>query len=87
MMYRTQVTLDPELQRRGQRKAQELGISFSEYMRRLLERDLTEHQPEASPTLVFDLGQSAGSDIAYDQDAKDTMIGEAVDALKKRLPK
>jgi hypothetical protein len=35
--------MDPEMQRRALARAIELGISFDEYMRRLVERDLDEH--------------------------------------------
>jgi predicted nucleic acid-binding protein len=35
--------MDPEMQRRALARAIELGISFDEYMRRLVQRDLDEH--------------------------------------------
>jgi hypothetical protein len=76
MNVRTQVTLDPETQRRAQAKAAELGISFAEYVRRLVTNDLGEPQPKADISIMFDLGASAErTDIARD---KDKMIGEAV---------
>lgn len=40
MITRTQTTLDPELQRRARRRALECGISFAEYVRRLIVRDI-----------------------------------------------
>jgi hypothetical protein len=73
--------LDRELQRQGRRKAQALGISFSEYMRRLLQRDLAEVAPDTSPSLVFDLGHSGDADIAR---KKDMMVGEAIGKDRKR---
>jgi hypothetical protein len=82
---RTQITLDPEMQRRAQAKAAELGISFAEYVRRLLAQDLS-----ATPTrkahisLLFDLvDEGPETNIARD---KDRMIGEAVwnEHLRKR---
>ena len=77
MNARTQITLDPEMQRRAQRKAAELGISFAEYIRRLVAGDLGEPK-KAKPdiSIMFDLGASGEpTDIARD---KDKMIGEAV---------
>ncbi len=77
MNARTQITMDPELQRRAQAKAAELGISFAEYIRRLVAGDLGEvkiSKPDIST--LFDLGASAQpTDIARD---KDKMIGQAV---------
>lgn len=81
MMHRTQITLDPELQHRARKRAQALGISFSEYLRRLLARDLGEPAPGISPDALFDLGDSGGSDIGRN---KDRMVGEAVAAKQTR---
>lgn len=76
MNARTQITLDPELQRRAHAKAAELGISFAEYVRRLLARDLGEPKPKADISAVFDLiDEGPPTDIARD---KDKMVGEAV---------
>src|ERR1700687_1590689 len=76
MSARTQVTLDPEMQRRAQAKAADLGISFAEYVRRLVANDLGEPKPKADISIIFDLCASGEpTDIARD---KDKMIGEAV---------
>jgi hypothetical protein len=75
MMSRTQLTLDPELQRRARTRAAELGISLAEYFRRLVARDLESPRRKADPSVVFDLGNSGMSDVARD---KDRMIGEAI---------
>jgi hypothetical protein len=76
MNARTQISMDPELQRRAQARAEELGISFAEYVCRLLASDLGEPKPKADISIVFDLGASdEPTDIARD---KDKMIGEAV---------
>jgi hypothetical protein len=76
MNARTQITMDPELQRRAQAKAAELGLSFAEYVRRLVTHDLGEPKRNADISLLFDLGASGEpTDIARD---KDKMIGEAV---------
>ena len=89
MNARTQITMDPEMQRRAQAKAAELGISFAEYVRRLVAQDLGTPKPRLDISAVFDLGSSGEpTDIARD---KDKMIGEAVwqNYLRKmgRLPK
>lgn len=81
MMSRSQITLDPEIQRRARQRASDLGISLAEYVRRLMLRDLGEGLPPADPSRVFDLGRSAGSDIARNKDA---MVAEAVGALHQR---
>ncbi|HET7293352.1 MAG TPA: hypothetical protein VFM88_13075 [Vicinamibacteria bacterium] len=80
-MARTQVSLEPELQRRARRRAAELGVSFAEYVRRAVERDLGRPRPKADPSSVFALGASRGSDIAT---GKDRLIGEAVAARRSR---
>ena len=77
MPSRTQITLDPETQRRARNRAAQLGISFAEYIRRLVARDLQEPHPVADPSVVFDLGTSGGSDVANN---KDQMIADAVRA-------
>lgn len=76
MNARTQITMDPETQRRAHAKAAELGISFAEYVRRLVAQDLGEAKPKADVSIVFDLGASGEpTDIARD---KDKLIGDAV---------
>lgn len=74
MMARTQITLEPEVQRRARQRAGDLGVSLAEYVRRLVARDLGNAPAQADPALVFDLGKSRRSDIAKDKDA---MIAEA----------
>lgn len=63
-MSRTQIRLDPELQRRVRQRASDMGVSLAEYVRRLVERDLGRSQPGVNPSAVFDLGASGNSDIA-----------------------
>jgi hypothetical protein len=76
MNVRTQITLDPELQRRAQVKAAELGISFAEYMRRLVAQDLGAPKPKVDISIVFDLiDEGPPTDISRD---KDKMIGDAL---------
>ena len=76
MNARMQITMDPDMQRRAQAKAAELGISFAEYIRRLVAGDLGERTPKADISAVFDLvDEGPQTDIARN---KDKMIGEAV---------
>jgi hypothetical protein len=76
MSGRFQITMDPDLQRRARTKAAELGISFAEYVRRLVANDLGEPKPKVDVSILFDLGASGEpTDIARD---KDKMLGEAV---------
>ncbi len=68
--------MDPEMQRRAQAKAAELGISFAEYVRRLVGRDLGEPKPKADISIIFDLiDEGPPTNIARD---KDKFLGEAV---------
>jgi hypothetical protein len=78
MMARTQITLEPEMQRRARQRASDLGVSLAEYVRSLMARDLGNSPAKAAPALVFDLGKSRRSDIAKDKDA---MIAEAFAAI------
>src|SRR5215510_12192670 len=76
MNARMQITMDPEMQRRAQAKAAELGISLAEYIRRLVAGDLGERKPKADISIVFDLvDEGPPTNIARN---KDKMIGEAV---------
>ena len=68
--------MDPEMQRRAHAKAAELGISFAEYVRRVVANDLGEPKPEFDVSTIFDLVKDGPvTNIARD---KDKMIGEAV---------
>lgn len=81
MMARTQITLDPETQRRARQRASDLGCSLAEYIRRLVARDLGSRQAKPDVSSIFNLFNSGGSNIARD---KDKMIGQAFDALNPR---
>jgi hypothetical protein len=80
MMSRTQITLEPEIQRRARKRASDLGVSLAEYFRRIVARDLSGVSANAGPAAVFDLGSSGGSNIAKD---KKTMLAEALSASPK----
>jgi hypothetical protein len=77
MSARAQITLDPDMRRRAHAKAAELGISFAEYVRRLVASDIGEQKPKADISVFFDLVDDDGppTNIARD---KHKMIGEAV---------
>ena len=80
MMARTQITLEPEVQRRARKRANDLGVSLAEYVRRLVARDLGSAPSKIAPTLPFDLGSSGGSNIAKNKDA---MIAEAFGSVRR----
>ena len=50
-------------------------MSLAEYLRNLVEADLRGANRRVDVTAVFDLGESAGSDVAL---RKDDYLGEAV---------
>ena len=60
----------------AKRKAAREGISLSEYIRRLVARDLEPEKPVSDPSVIFGLFDSGGSNIA---DGKQAMISEAID--------
>lgn len=76
MVVRTQVTLQADTHRRAKRRAADLGISFAEYVRQTLDRDLGE-QPKTDISAIFGIGDSGGSNIAR---YKDQYLGEAVES-------
>lgn len=68
MNTRMQITMDLQLQRRAQAKAAELGISFAEYVRRLVAEDIGERRARPDIASVFDLGASdEPTDVARDK--------------------
>jgi hypothetical protein len=75
MVVRTQITLDADAHRRAKRRASDLGISFAEYIRRIVNQDLGEPGPRPDPSEIFGLFDSGGSDIARD---KDRYVDDAV---------
>jgi len=75
MSTRTQISMNPQMQRQAHAKAAQLGISLAEYVRRLVARDLGDGKRRADVSLLFDLGASSEpTDIARDKDA---MLGQA----------
>lgn len=74
MMTRTQLSFEREMLRRARSRAEKLGISLAEYVRRLVAADLEERRPPSDPAAVFDLGSSGGSDVSREKDA---MVADA----------
>lgn len=77
MMSRTQITLDPETQKRARLRASQLGVSFAEYIRQLVSRDLGRREQRIGPSAIFNLGGSGGADVASNKDA---LLAEALQA-------
>ena len=76
VMTRTQLSFDRELLRKARSRADRLGISLAEYVRRLVADDLGERSRSADPSVVFNLGSSPEpTDIANN---KDEMIADAI---------
>ena len=73
-MTRTQLSFEREMLRRARTRANQLGISLAEYVRRLVARDLGERPSQGDPSAVFDLGRSRGSDVGRQ---KDRMLADA----------
>jgi hypothetical protein len=68
--------MDPEMRRGAHAKAAGLGLSFAEYVRRLVAKDLGEAKPKPEIAIMFDLvDYGKPTNIARD---KDKMIGDAV---------
>jgi len=75
VVVRTQITLDADVHRRAKRRAAELGVSFAEYVRRVLDEALGEPASRPDPSEIFDLFDSGSSDVARH---KDEYIDDAV---------
>lgn len=80
MTSRMQITMDADLRRRAIKQAEKLGVSFAEYVRRAIAKDLGPKPKRVPISAIFDLGRT-DSDISKN---KDRMIGEAFDAEHRR---
>ena len=58
-----------------------MGISLAEYVRRLVQQDLSGPTIASDPTALFALGDSGGSDVAV---SKDAYVAEAIRADRRR---
>jgi hypothetical protein len=81
MMSRTQISLDSEMHRQARRRADELGVSLSEYVRSLVARDLKTPERKADVSIIFGLGDGGETDIGKD---KRRLIGEAFAAGRRK---
>lgn len=81
MMTRTQISMQRETLRRARIRAGEEGISFAEYVRRLVVRDLGESSPGGDVSALFGLFDSGGSNVGRN---KDHMIGQAIEVLNRK---
>lgn len=68
MTQRTQITLEAAMDRQAKDRARQLGISFAEYVRRLIEDDLGDRKPIAGLADLIGLGDSGSSDVAAHED-------------------
>jgi hypothetical protein len=73
--------LESEAHKRARRRASEMGVSFAEYVRRVVERDLGREARQADVTRIFDLGASERTNVAKNKHA---MVAEAFLAQRKR---
>ena len=71
----TPIVLEPALEKRAQQHAQQLGISLADYIAQLITQDLGNPVPISNPSIIFNLGDSGGTDIARD---KDHLLGAAI---------
>lgn len=61
--------MDADLRKRAQARAAELGISFSEYVKRIVIRDLGEMRRETNVSILFNLVEDGPeTDVARNND-------------------
>ena len=80
-MVCTEISLTTEVHTRVRQRAADLGISPAEYIRRLVDQDLSRSPRKTDRSLVFDLGSSKRMNIASE---KSRMIAVAIGAHKRR---
>ena len=81
MKVRVQFAMDSDLKRRATERARESGLSFAEYVLKLIERDVALAKSKTGIEAIFDLGSSGGSNVAANKQA---MIAEAIAARRLR---
>jgi hypothetical protein len=67
------------LQRRAHARAAKLGVSFAEYVRRLIRDDVGATERKTDVSAIFDPGDSGGTDISQH---KRRLAGDAIAARK-----
>ena len=77
MMVRMQISMPPEQHRAVKARAHSLGISASDYVRRLAAVDLAYAKSRGRIDAIFGLGDSGGSDVEQfdDQYAVAAVVG------------
>ncbi|HJR92168.1 MAG TPA: hypothetical protein VJ938_07000 [Acidimicrobiia bacterium] len=68
MPSRSQITLESSLARRAKQRARDMGISFAEYVRRLIDQDLSGDSVRPRLDDLIGAGDSGGSDVALHED-------------------
>lgn len=81
MTQRTQITLDPEQHRKVRRRASALGISMAQYLREIIERELSDTPARGDVSAILALGNSGDSDVARH---KDEYVRAAVEEIRPR---
>lgn len=82
MNARIEICLNSKLKRVAGERARALGISFAEYVRQLIERDLRSRHVVISRADLFDPGSSDGSGVAKNKRA---MLSEALASRRRRI--
>ena len=75
MSTNTPIVLEPELEKQAQQRAHQLGMPLADYIRQLIAQDLENPAPANDPSIIFNLGNSGGTDIARD---KNHLLGAAL---------
>jgi hypothetical protein len=82
MTSRMQITMDPALRHRATKKAEKLGVSMAEYVRRAIERDLEAPAAKPDVSIIFGIGKSKEpTNIALNKKA---MIAESLASKVRR---
>ena len=76
VIMRTMIVLPDHHHAEAKHRAAHDGISLSEYIRRLVARDLEPDGPVRDPSVIFGLFNSGGASNA---EGKQAMISEAID--------
>jgi predicted CopG family antitoxin len=82
MTSRYQITMNDDLRNQALEKAEREGMSFSEFVRRAIQKEVRDGQPKARVSDIFNLGSSSTpTDIANN---KDEMLAEAIERDLRR---
>jgi hypothetical protein len=82
MTSRMQITIEPDLRLKVEKRAQRQGISLAEVVRQALQKEVGIAKPQADVSVIFDLGRSAvPTNIVRD---KNKMLEQALSSKLKR---